>query len=376
MSSPKKFYLIAGERSGDQHAARLISALKAKHPDAEFRCYGGDSMQEAGATLVRHYRELAFMGVLEVIRNLRTILRLMKECQADIAAWQPDVIIGIDYSGFNLKIAKWAKKETSIPYVHYIAPKVWAWNSKRVYKIRKIVERMYCILPFEPAFFAKYDYPSEYVGNPVRDQVDRFERDLTFRDRYGLGEKKLIAVLPGSRAQEIEKNLKVMASLQARYPDHTLVVAAVPTYPREYFEEVVRRFKVRVVYNETYDLLLESEAAVVTSGTATLETALLGCPQVVCYKTSAFTYVVGSMVVFIKFFSLVNLILDKEAVTELLQSKFNPDQVQKELDLILPGGERREEVLSLYGELRDKIGPIGTAERVADRINAYLETRA
>ena len=361
------YYLIAGERSGDLHGANLIRSIRQHDPQAQFRAYGGEQMETAGATLVRHYREMAFMGFVEVARNLGTIRRIMRECQADLLAHRPDVLILIDYSGFNLRVAKFAKAH-GIRVFYYIAPKVWAWNPSRAKKIKASVDRLFTILPFETEFFARYDYKVDYVGNPLLDALDQFQADPQFRMKFADvaksgQEKPIIALLPGSRRQEILGMLPTMLSATGHFPDYRFVVGTVSNLPTSLYDELLQNYPdVGRVHDAAYDLLTVATAALVTSGTATLETALFRVPQVVCYKASKLFYAIAKRAMAVRFISLVNLIADREVVKELIQD-FREDTVVSELRAILPGGPRRADQLAGYADVRQRMGEPGASER-------------
>ncbi len=367
-----KYYIIAGEASGDLHGSNLMKALKKQDPNAEFRFWGGDLMQAQGGTLVKHYKELAFMGFVEVVMNLKTILSNLKFCKKDIKQWQPDVVILIDYPGFNLRVAPFVK-ENNIPCVYYISPQVWAWKANRVHAIKKYVDKMLVILPFEKDFYAQYDYPVNFVGHPLLDAIsERKPMDQeAFRERWNLDERPIIALLPGSRTQEIQKKLPIMLSVVEDYPDYQFVIAGAPSQDLALYKELAIG-KAQLVNNETYNLLDISHAALVTSGTATLETALFKVPEVVCYKGSKISYKIGKRVVrHIKYISLVNLIMDKEVVTELIQDELNYDNLKRELGYILEG-EKRREMLSNYEKLQIKLGGPGASERAAKEVLTLL----
>jgi lipid-A-disaccharide synthase len=365
-----KYYLVAGEASGDLHGANLMRALKAADPDASFRYFGGDKMQQEGGTLVKHYADMAFMGFTEVVMNLNTILRNMKSCKQDLLEFQPDTLILIDFPGFNLKIAEFAKNK-GIKVCYYISPKVWAWNQKRVLKIKKIVDKMFCILPFEVAFYKGWDMEIDYVGNPLLDEIAQFNPDPAFREKHQLSEKKIIALLPGSRKQEIERLLPVMLSAKSKFPDYQFVIAGAPSFAADYYAQFSGGHDVALVFGQTYNLLHQAHAAIVASGTATLETALFKVPQVVVYKGGAISIAIARMVVKIKFISLVNLIMDKKVVTELIQEDCNPNLLASTLEGILEGPVR-ESMLLDYRALADVMGTPGASERTAELILKFL----
>lgn len=363
-----KYYIIAGEASGDLHGSNLIKALFAQDKNADVRCWGGDLMQNAGATLVKHYKELAFMGFVEVIANIPTIFKNIAFCKKDIEAFQPDVVVFIDYSGFNLRIAKWAKQK-GFRTNYYISPQVWASRSSRVEKIKRDVDMMNVILPFEKDFYAKHNYDVNFVGHPLIDAIaDRTQVDETaFRKEHQLSDKKIIALLPGSRKQEITKMLSVMLSVVDDFKEYQFVIAGAPSQDFEFYQQFIKTDNVQFINNKTYDLLSISFAALVTSGTATLETALFKVPQVVCYKGSAITFAIAKRIITLKFISLVNLIMDKVVVTELIQSDFNKQSLTQELIKILDE-KHRENLFLEYYELEKILGGKGASEASAKLI--------
>lgn len=362
------YYLIAGERSGDLHGANLIRAIRHHDPQAACRAYGGEQMEAAGAMLVRHYRDMAFMGFLEVVRNLGTIRRILRECQADLLANRPDVLILIDYAGFNLRMARFAKQH-GIRVFYYISPKVWAWNQRRALTIKASVDRLFTILPFETEFFANYNYKVEYVGNPLLDALADFRPDPAFCQTVGLYEKPIVALLPGSRRQEITAILPGMLAVTHLFPDYQFVVGTVSNLPAELYEGFLVNYPtVKQVSDAAYDLLHVATAALVTSGTATLETALLNVPQVVCYKTTTISYAIAKRLIAVPFISLVNLIAGREIVKELIQNELLPDRISAELRMILPGGSRRAVQLAGYADVQAKMGEPGASERAGKRM--------
>ncbi len=367
-----KYYIIAGEKSGDLHGSNLIKALKIEDPGAEIRCWGGDEMKEAGGDLAVHYREIAFMGFWEVATNLFTVLRYLAWCKKDIRSFGPDVIVLIDYAGFNMKIAKFAKLNGYKTF-YYISPKVWAWNQSRALNIKKYVDRMFVILPFETTFFNKYDYKVDYVGNPLFDAINAFQINSDFLEENGLTEKPVIAVLPGSRKQEIANMLSVMLEVADSFPEYNFVVAGVDNVPESFYEQVKAHPGVRIVYNNTYNLLAHARAAVVTSGTATLETALFDVPQVVCYKTSTISYKIAKGLIKVDYISLVNLIAAKEVVKELIQQEMNSQVVATELKKIVDDSPERQEMLSEYKKLRATMGNEKASQNTARLIVKYLQ---
>lgn len=358
-----RYYIIAGEASGDLHASNLMKELSKKDREAEYRCWGGDLMQEAGGDLVKHYRELAFMGFLEVAMNIRTILRNMKMCKQDILKWQPDVIILVDYPGFNLRIAKWAK-EQGIKVFFYISPQIWAWKEKRVHEIKKNVDEMFVILPFEKAFYQKYNYPVNFVGHPLLDVVENYQPSPDFYSKNNLDKRPVIALLPGSRKQEISTMLTGMLEVVEDFPDYQFVVAGAPATPPGVYKKLIGDKDVKIVSGQTYDLLSHARAALVTSGTATLETALFNVPQVVCYRGSYVTYFLIKSMIKIKYISLVNLILDRGFVKELIQAEFVRENVIEALSDILDE-QNREAINQSYLDLKIRLGEKGASEKAA-----------
>ena len=374
-----KYYLIAGEASGDLHAAHLMAALRKEDSEAQFRFFGGDKMQEEGGTMVAHYSQLAFMGFIPVLLHLPTILRYLRLCKQDIVAWQPDVVILVDYPGFNLKVAAFVRQHTDIPVFYYIAPKLWAWKEYRIKNIRHDVDELFSILPFEKAFFeGKHHYPIHYVGNPTADEVTDFlasypNTDNTFQQSLDDGKASLpiIALLAGSRRQEIKDNLPAM--LKATLPmtdDYRIIVAGAPNIDSDFYRKIIGDLPVEIVHGRTYELLANATAALVTSGTATLETALFGVPQVVCYKTPL-PHLISFLrrhLIKVPYISLVNLIADSEVVTELVAHTFTLDNIRNELSSILPGGNRRSEMLEGYEKVRQAIGQPGAPANAARKM--------
>jgi lipid-A-disaccharide synthase len=365
-----KYYLVAGEASGDLHGANLMKALKLEDAQADFRYFGGDKMQAEGGELVKHYADMAFMGFTEVVLNLRTILSNLKNCKADLVAYQPDVLVLIDFPGFNLKMAEFAKTQ-GIKVCYYISPKVWAWNQKRVLKIKKVVDELFCILPFEVDFYKTWGMDVHYVGNPLLDEIAQFSPDPEFRKKEQLTEQKIIALLPGSRKQEIERLLPDMLSITAQFPDYQFVIAAAPTFTADYYQQYIGDKNVKLVFAQTYNLLHHAHAALVASGTATLETALFKVPQVVLYRGGAISVGIARLVIKIKFISLVNLIMDKKAVTELIQQDCNSKEIAAVLASIVAGTDR-EAMLNDYDALSEKMGTAGASERTAKLIVNFL----
>ena len=375
-----KYYIIAGEASGDLHGSNLIKALKKNNPDASFRCWGGDLMKSQCNDLVMHYQDFSYMGFLEVILNINKILSYISFCKNDIEKFKPDLIIYIDYPGFNMRIAKWAKSKNYINHF-YISPKVWVWKEKRVEQIKKVIDKMYVILPFEEDFYKKkHNYKVDFVGHPL---LDAIESENTFNKNdfllvNNLSEKPIIALLPGSRNQEINKLLPVMLEAVSNLTGYQLVIAGAPSKNVEYYEEIIQSSdsntnNIKVISNQTYNILRVSTAAIVTSGTATLETALFNVPQVVCYKTSWISYLIGRLLIRnLKYISLVNIILDKEVVKELIQNDCNKTNLVIELEKILDQ-KNRSSMLAEYKILHNKLGGKGASKKTADLINKYME---
>lgn len=364
-----KYYIIAGEASGDLHGSNLIKALKKEDPSADIRCWGGDLMQNAGATLVKHYRDLAFMGFVEVLMNLRTILKNITFCKQDIEKFNPDVIIFIDYPGFNMRIATWAKQK-GIPTHYYISPQIWAWKENRIKAIKRDVDKMYVILPFEKDFYeTKHNFPVEFVGHPLIDAIHN-QKTISqeeFIKENNLENKPIIALLPGSRKQEISKMLEIMLSVSDEFSDYQFVIAGAPSQEYTFYQTFLKKKNVKFVSNKTYDLLSHSHAALVTSGTATLETALFKVPEVVCYKGSRISYEIAKRIITLKYISLVNLIMDKEVVKELIQNELNTKNLKAELQKVL-NPDYRKNLLHEYDILEEKLGGIGASENTAKLI--------
>lgn len=367
-----KYYLVAGEASGDLHGANLMKALKSADVEADFRYYGGDKMQAHGGELDKHYSEMAFMGFTEVLLNLRTIMKNMKACKAAVLSYQPDVLILIDFPGFNLKIAEFAKKN-GIKVCYYISPKVWAWNQKRVLKIKRIVDKMFCILPFEVDFYKQWGMEVDYVGNPLLDEIAQFTPDVNFKKEHQL-EKEVIALLPGSRKQEIERLLPDMLSVTHNFPDYHFVVAAAPSFDESYYRQFIKTDNVTLVFAQTYNLLTVAKAAIVASGTATLETALFHVPQVVVYRGGAISVAIARALVNIRFISLVNLIMDRKVVTELIQNDCNALRITQELGNIVQG-QGRINMMNDYKALSEKMGTAGASERTATLILNFMKKK-
>lgn len=372
-----RYYLIAGEASGDLHGSNLIRELKKLDVSADFRCWGGDLMQQEGGTLVKHYRDLAFMGFIEVIVNLRTIMRNLRFCKKDILSFAPDVLILIDYPGFNLRIAEWAHQH-HLKTVFYISPQVWAWKENRVQQIKKYVDKMLVILPFEEAFYKKWNYEVEYVGHPLVEVVDQAiasQPGIPANTTSPLNDPHIVALLPGSRRQEVSRKLPIMLEVSKQFPQHTFIVARASSLEDSFYDSLMQSFpKVRSVRNKTYELLMNSKAAVVTSGTATLETALFGVPEVVCYKGSNISYQIARRLIKIKYISLVNLIMNREVVKELIQDQMNVKQVHRALDQVLHNKDVRERMLTDYKELKELLRRGGNASaNAAVSIYRYMK---
>lgn len=373
-----KYYLIAGEASGDLHASNLMKAILQEDPKAEFRFFGGDLMAKAGGTCVKHYRDMAYMGFIPVLLHLRTIFRNLSCCKQDILTWKPDVLILIDYPGFNLKVAKFIKQHSSIPVYYYISPKIWAWKEYRIKNIRRDIDKLLSILPFEVDFFKKHHYPVNYVGNPCVDAVQTFRENYQesldeFQLRNKLDNRPIIALLAGSRKQEIKDNLSRMTEASKDFPQYQFVIAGAPGIDPEFYQQFIGK-DTKILFGQTYPLLTHATAALVTSGTATLETALFKVPQVVCYYTAA-----GKLVSFLRrhilkvqYISLVNLISGNEAVTELVANGMTVTNLKAELKQILPDGNKRSKMLSDYEQLIQTLGTAGASQRAAGIIISSL----
>lgn len=374
-----KYFIIAGEPSGDLHGSNLVKHLLVADPEAEIACWGGDLMNGEGANLLKHYRETAFMGVWEVLVNIRRIRSNFAECRRQISEMKPDVVILVDYPGFNLRMARFAR-EAGIRVFYYISPKFWAWRESRVEKIKRYVDRLYIIFPFEKEFYSRHEYPAIFLGNPLVDHIDAWRRKAPDRDNLrrslGLDGRPVIALLAGSRLQEVTRMLPVMAATAPSYPDYQFVVAAMDHLPARLYEEAAAKFGIKIIIGKTYDLLSVSEAALVTSGTATLEAALFDVPQVVCYSTSPLTYHLAKLVIKVRFISLVNLVMDREVVRELIQDDLKLVNLHRELALILSTGYRHQVIKKDYTELREILGGGGASGRVAaDMVSNLLQNR-
>lgn len=371
-----KYYIIAGEASGDLHGSNLIKALRKEDAEANIRCWGGDLMEKAGGTLAMHYKELAFMGFLEVVVNLRKIFKNIAFCKDDIALFKPDVVLFIDFSGFNLRIAAWAKQK-GYRTNYYISPQVWASREGRIHKIKASIDSMYVILPFEKQFYEeKHNFPVNFVGHPLLDAIESKApvEAAEFRKEHGLDpHKKIIALLPGSRKQEVEKMLAVMLSVTPSFPEYQFVIAGAPSLDNSFYDRFLKNAQVHYVTNQTYALLSCAHAALVTSGTATLETALFKVPQVVCYKGSWVSYQIAKRIITLTYISLVNLIMDREVVVELIQDKLTTKALKEELNAIL-SGPKRETIIKDYEILEQKLGGTGASETAAKMIVASLKS--
>jgi len=371
-----RYYLIAGEASGDLHGSNLVRELKLQDPQAQFRFFGGDLMAaQAGVPPVKHYSEMAFMGFVRVLMNLRKIGRNMEQCKADIVDFKPDVVILIDFAGFNLRIAEFAKS-LGLKTVFYISPKIWAWKQNRIKKIKKYIDKMLTILPFETEFYALFDYPVEYVGNPILDAIEEFRSDdnqteADFREANSLTDKPIIGLLAGSRKQEVDFMLPVMIEVSRQFPEYQFVISGAPGLDRDYYTKVIGAdCNIPIVFGQTYNLLKFSRAALVTSGTATLETALFGVPEAVLYRISApdFLYRIGRKLLKVKWISLANLIVGREIIRELVQMDCNPRTIADELRKILDDKQYDAEFQRNYAELRQRMGSAGASQRAAQAV--------
>ena len=368
-----KYYIISGEPSGDLHGSNLMRGLQAEDSEAQFRFWGGDKMAEVGGAenLAKHYRELSFFGIVQVLRNLKTIFGQIDECKRDIEAYNPDVVILIDYPSFNMRIAEWAKKRGTKVY-YYIAPKVWAWKEWRVKAIRKYVDRLYTIFPFETDYFRSKGIEPVFCGNPLCDSIAQHKAQMTSREDFltesNLDERPIVALLAGSRRSEIKDNLADMVAISQNFPNHQFVVAAVPWIEREMYDKILADTGVKVVCNKTYDALIYAEAAIVTSGTATLETALIGTPEIVMYHVPKLYEWLRPIVLKIPYISLVNINLNRECVREIVVNKIDVNAVSEELSAILEGGSKRAKMLAEFAELQEMMGGEGSSHRVAQDI--------
>jgi lipid-A-disaccharide synthase len=375
-----RYYFVAGEASGDLHGSNLIKEIKNLDKSATMRCWGGELMEHAGAGVDKHYRDLAFMGFTEVLMNIRTIMKNFKRCKKNITDFHPDVVVLIDYPGFNLRMAKWAKQH-HFKVAYYISPQVWAWKESRVNLIKAFVDKMITILPFEKDFYKKWNYDAAYVGHPLMEAIDRFQREAKGRKletaKTGQGSNPLIALLPGSRKQELFHKLPVMLSVTKFFPGYTFIIAKAPSLEDELYEQYLKDYpEVMSVRNQTYDLLAQATAACVTSGTATLEAALFGVPEVVCYKAGTISYQIAKRLAHVKYISLVNLIMDKPVLTELIQEKLTVENLRKELNDILTDENRLSQIKSDYADLRNLLGKDGNASAGAAAIVVELAEKS
>ncbi len=362
-----KYYIIAGERSGDLHGGNLIRAIKSNDTKAHFRGFGGDYMKAAGADIIVHYNEMAFMGFIEVVKNLRTIFAFIKRCKQDILHYKPDVIILIDYAGFNQRISKFGK-DNGLKVFYYITPKVWAWWQSRALQLKATVDRMFVILPFEKDFFKKYHCEVDYVGNPVLDAIKSHEVDLNFLAKNNLtAPRPLVAILPGSRKQELKTMASVLAAVMKRFPEYQFAVAAINNLDKDLYAPFTGIDNVKLIFEDTYNLLVNAKAAIVTSGTATLETGLFKVPQVVVYKTSPISYLIAKSFISVGFISLVNLIADKEVIKELIQDKATPENISKELQRLVEDQQYVSRITSDYNDIYEKLD-IGSASENAGKL--------
>ncbi len=371
-----KYYLIAGEASGDLHGSNLIKAIQQEDKSAEFRAWGGDLMEKAGAQLVKHYRDLAFMGFMEVAANLRTILGNLAFCKKDIIEWEPDVLILIDYPGFNLRIAKWAHQQ-KVRTFYYISPQVWAWHTSRVKQIRDYVERMYVILPFEESFYQKHGVEVDFVGHPLLDVIPDYKPSPDFLTRNKLDSRPMIGLLPGSRKQEIKRMLGVMLEVVTHFPEYQFVIGGAPSIPVDFYHNLIHDHnqQVKLVRNETYALLSHARAALVTSGTATLETALFGVPEIVCYRGNTLSYWIAKRLVDVPYISLVNLIAERELVKELIQHDLTAENLRTQLEMLLTEPVQQQ-MKKAYQELRIRLGDQGASHQAASLMVKRLQQSA
>ncbi len=371
-----KYYIIAGEASGDLHGSNLVASIRQKDPNAKIRAWGGDKMRRNGANVVKNYHDLAFMGFVEVLMNLKTILKNFNICKKDISEFNPDALILIDYPGFNLKIAKWAKKK-GYKVFYYISPQVWAWKRRRVYTIKKVVDKMLCILPFEKKFYDNYDVDCQFVGHPLLDEIAKVEpvdKNKFYKANRLNPKKEIIALLPGSRKQEVSRMLTVMLEVVKMFPNYQFVIACAPSLPVSYYKKIIgEKSNVRLVLNRTYQLLQLSSAAIVTSGTATLETALLDVPEVVCYKANKISYIIARQLAKVKYISLVNLIMDRLVVKELIQKDMTSSNIRDEIQSLLNSSKRQKKLLEDYEELKYVLGNAGASDRAAETIISYVK---
>jgi len=366
-----RYFFIAGEASGDLHGSKLIKSIREKDDNAEIECWGGDRMMNEGAILHKHYRELAFMGFFVVIRNIFTILGFFRDCKRQILAFKPDVVVLIDYPGFNLRMAKYLHKKR-IKVFYYISPKIWAWNQNRAIKIKQYVDHMFTIFPFETDFYKKFNYEVDFVGNPIMDSISTYRQSKENRLSIDIENVNIIALLPGSRKQEIRNSLPVMMSVMEKFRNYLFIIAGAPGIDESFYKQFTGSSKIPILFDETYSILEKAKAALVTSGTATLETALFKVPQVVCYKTGNFTYEIARRLIRVKYISLVNLIMDKRVVVELIQQTLMRERLEKELNKILFDDQVKKEMIENYNDLELKLGGAGASERAATKMLNYL----
>jgi lipid-A-disaccharide synthase len=369
-----KYYIIAGEASGDLHASNLIKGLIENDSQAEIRAWGGDLMQQAGAEVVKHYKDLAIMGFVEVLAKLGTIQKNFKLAKSDILRFQPDVLITVDFPGFNLRMVKWAKKQ-GVKTFHYISPNVWAWKKDRVYSMKKTIDKLFVILPFEKKFYGGFDMDVIYEGHPLQDAVVNYNgmSESSFRRKYDLDERPLIAILPGSRKQEISRMLPVMIETAMSNPEYQYLVAGAPSIDKVFYDDFMKNGEnMHLLLDETYNILKYSEAGMICSGTATLEAGIFNLPQVVCYKTNKITFLIARMFVKIRRFSLVNLILNKDSVTELIQFELTTKSLKQEFQSVIVGGNKRDQILADYTRLNTMLGSYGVSERIAKQMISIL----
>ncbi len=374
-----KYYIIAGEASGDLHGANLMKHLKELDSKAVFRCWGGDKMKAQGATIVKHVNDLSFMGFWEVLINLPAILKSISFCKTDIIKWKPDGLILIDYPGFNLRIARFAKKN-NIKVIYYISPQLWAWKQSRIKTVKRCVDKMLVILPFEKPFYKKFNYEVEFTGHPLIDAIEsekeKYNSTEDFLINNGLPDKPVIAILPGSRKIEVSKMLKIMAQIVKFFPEYQFVIAGISSLLPAFYEKYTKNTNVTIVYDQTYQILQSASAAIVASGTATLETALFKTPQVVCYKAGIVSYHIARKLVKVKYISLVNLVMDRVVVKELIQNEFNPRYLKNELERLLNNEDYRNKMLKDYSELKSKLGGTGASKNASNIIYNYLTNNA
>jgi len=374
-----KYFVIAGEASGDLHGSNLIKAIKKEDPEAEFLAWGGDLMEDAGATILKHFKELAFMGFLVVLQNLRTILGNEKLCKSQITEFNPDAVIFIDYPGFNLRIAKWAK-HNKFKTLYYISPKVWAWKQSRAKTIKKYIDKLYVIFPFEVPFYKAYDYDVEFIGHPLMDAIAQFQNASesveSFRTENQLSDLPIISILPGSRNDEISYMLPIMLDTAKKFPEYQFVIAGAPSQNIAFYQQVAKTKEIKIVFGKTYELLNHSVAGLITSGTATLEAALFNVPQIVCYAGNQISYIVAKRLIKVKYISLVNLVLDAEVVKEYIQGDLNLTNTTAEMKRILYNEDYKQNMLNEYEALRRELGNAGASERTAKLMLKYLKPEA